>query len=305
MAHGYALDSGKGPSYQWLCDELASVSGGNITVVQEGNGSICDDSTSLDALLNGVSQFSNGILSYHAGLNPDVGPLAVPGFFAGGEDKWLEFITELQGPMEASYAKYGLKYLCPDFSSTGAMFGNGRAIVTPDDCKGLLIRSDGPYLTSALESWGASATVLGIGDLATALERGTVDYAYSGYPIVKELSMYELVDYVTFTPIGETYSGLFMTMDLWDSLSPQQQAWVEDVTTRYPKQAWDRLNANYEPYVEFCKEYGNQVTELTEEQALAFTEKTMPIFETSKATASPEGLEILKVIYKFNDWDWA
>jgi TRAP-type C4-dicarboxylate transport system substrate-binding protein len=304
LTHGVALDSGKGLVWEWLLNELEEVSDGNITGVQEGNGTICDDATTLDAMLDGVVQFGHGVVSYHTGTIPELGPLCVPGYFAGDKEKWLEFTEALQEPLEAVYAKYGLKYLAADFSSTGALFGNGKQIVTPDDCKGMLIRSNGPYLTAALESWGASATVLGIADLATALERGTIDYAYSGYPIVKELSMYELVDYVTFTPISETFSCMLMTMDLWESLSPQQQKYCEEVFAEYPSHVWDELYSNYEPYVQFSKDNGNSVVELSEEQALVFTEKCKPIIEESKASSGPEGLAVLKVIYEFNNWEW-
>jgi hypothetical protein len=64
------------------------------------------------------------------------------------------------------------------------------------------------------------------------------------------------------------------------------------------------LNVNFEPYKDFVEDSGCSVVELTSEQAQEFTKLCEPLFEEIKPTSSPEGLEILKVIYKYNGWAW-
>ena len=52
--------------------------------------------------------------------------------------------------------------------------------MAPADLKGLAIRAAGTYISRAVEAWDGAPAQISLAGLTTALERNTVDTAYTG-----------------------------------------------------------------------------------------------------------------------------
>jgi TRAP-type C4-dicarboxylate transport system substrate-binding protein len=167
------------------------------------------------------------------------------------------------------------------------------------------MRVSGIDQTNAIEAWGGAATVIGLGDLTTALDRGTVDGAFSSLSIVHVFHFNEIVDYVTALPTFEPAHCFFMTLDQWNALNEAQQNAIIEGFKDADKNIYEASMAEeYEPYIAEYKESGCDVVELTAEEFKAFTDLLRPNFEALKENNTEEGLEILRIVYEYNGWEF-
>jgi TRAP-type transport system periplasmic protein len=100
-------------------------------------------------------------------------------------------------------------------------------VVTPDDLKGLKLRTPGSKTRIlAFEMLGATPVTMNIGELYLALQQGTVDGQENPLGNIKAFSWNEVQDYLSLS--GHVYTPITLVMNgaRWDGLSEEQQAAV-------------------------------------------------------------------------------
>ncbi len=293
-----------GTSYAWVGDLISEELGGAVTFSQAGDGSLVDDSTFLDGILDGVVDMGHCLVTYAAGVIPEAACLGIPGYFAGDAERWLEFCKAVEGPLTDIYAKYGLVYFGADMQGFSAFCCTKKQIVTPEDCQGLIIRASGTDLANSIENWGASPTVMGLGDVATGLERGTIDAIYTAQTLMGQQRFYELGKYMTLTNLRETWGSCVINADVFSKLTKEQQDVILSHGIDYSAHASDEYFVMMEQYYKDMEDAGTSMVWLTEEQEAAFVDLCKPQFEEFGKNTNELGLALLKVIYEFNNWEW-
>ncbi len=76
-----------GTSYAWVGDLISEELDGAVVFTQAGDGSLVDDSTFLDGVLDGVVDMGHCLVTYAAGVIPEAACLGIPGYFAGGTER--------------------------------------------------------------------------------------------------------------------------------------------------------------------------------------------------------------------------
>lgn len=141
---------------------------------------------------------------------------------------------------------------------------------------------------------------MSLADLTTALERKTVNSAYTGISIVGGFKLYEMAPHVTFTTITESYAALIMNMDKWNSLSPSQQAAIERAAERWKSETF-RVGMEFrEQYAKEIKDAGVELVELDPAATKAFTDLTAPIFTEIEGSLGEKGAELLSTLRSLN-----
>ena len=306
MGHGFS-ENGNTKTAVWadIADKVNELSGGSLTIEQAFDGTICDDAGILDAVMTDVTQLGPQPFTYMTGMIPELSVMCIPGWFNGTEEDYIQFDKEIFDVMSRIFEKYGLKYIAGDYPGQSAFFGNGEPVLTLDAFKGKMMRVSGTDQIKAVEAWGGAATIIPLPDLTTALDRGTVDGAMSGYQLIHVFSFDEIIDYAVILPTYEPAHGFYVTMDTWNSLSAAQQDALmkgfEDVTeVTFAKS--DELE--YGPYLQEYRDEGVDVYEPTKEDFQPFVDLLKPNFDALKQGNSEEGLELMKIVYKYNGWDW-
>lgn len=306
MGHGFP-EEGNTKTAVWrdLSAKANELSGGTITIDQAYSGSIVGDDGILDAVLNGILTLGPLPDSYATGYIPELAPLCIPGWFSGTSEEYVQFEADIFDVMTRIFEKYGLKYISGDYPGQSAFFGNGDPLLTPEDTVGKLVRVSGTDQINAVETWGGAGTIIPLPDLTTALDRGTVDCAMSGYQLIHVFSFDEVCDWAVILPTYEPAHCFFMTMDTWNSMSPAQQdammeAWA-DIT---PITFQASLEQEYEPYLAEFREAGMDVYEMTPEEFEAFSDLLKPNFDALKEGNTEEGLELMKILYQYHGWEW-
>jgi C4-dicarboxylate-binding protein DctP len=119
-------------------------------------------------------------------------------------------------------------FIMPYGKTLGPMLRN-KKVVTHNDLKGLKIRSMGGNMALATQALGSTPVFMSSGEVYTALQRGTIDGAVSGWTSMYkrgwgEVSKYLWEMYYCPTTSGHTVANL----DSWNKLSPEFQKIMRD-----------------------------------------------------------------------------
>jgi TRAP-type transport system periplasmic protein len=249
------------------------------------------------AMINGVRGgtidiVSSGASNYN-GIVANTAAMELPFVFRSAQHAY----TVLDGPIGSGVlnelAPHGLKGLAYWENGWRAFTNNKRPIRTPEDVKGLKIRSTGnPYHIQAFKLLGMNPSPMAIAELYTALETGTFDAQEHPINVTWSSKFYEVQKHLTIS--NHVYSPLVIVMNKtkFDSLPANYQTVV--VNAAREAATYQRaLNAsNAGKVVAELKKSGMQVVETVD---MAPFQKIVsePI---AKAFAEKNGAALLQAI---------
>jgi TRAP-type C4-dicarboxylate transport system substrate-binding protein len=300
MSIGNGMGSDNFYKYSAFCDKVNELSGGELVVTLYPGGTLASDNEALSAVMNGDVDFCH--LTAGAALTAikDIAPLEVPGAFRyageGDTTSFIEFEAKLHDTMESIFADYGIKYIAFNASAQAVIVCNQSLITKPDDMKGLTMRTSGTWLGRMLESWGAATVSMGIGDLATGLERNTVSGTLTAYGAAAGNKLYEVAPYVTFMNEVNGISSLVMNMNAWNSLTAQQQEWINEAAKYYLEYGQEYMADYYDKVVAQMEESGATVYMLTAEEEDAFLTCLDDLYAAMEDTCTDKGVELIRLV---------
>lgn len=169
-----------------------------------------------------------------------------------------------------------------------------RPIETVEDMKGLKLRVAGSeLLNEEYTAWGANWTNANWSEVYTGLQTGTYDGQENPLPTADGASIAEVQKYITYWT--GVYDCIFFTMngELYDSLSPELQAIVDECGQKAAQNQREKERAEDQEILAKWEEAGVTVTELTPEAAEGFKEASAYIYEdpTFVEMMTPELIE--------------
>ena len=189
-----------------------------------------NQSEGIQALMEGdpvqISMHSNLIYS---AFDPRFNVVSMPFIFDSVEDADAKLDGEAGQKMEEILEEYGLH--CMGIAENGfrEITNSTREITSVEDMKNLKIRVAGSnLLTECYRRWGADATNMNWSETYTALQQGTVDGQENPLPAIDSASVQEVQSYCSMW--DAVYDCLFfcINQELYDSLTPEQQAVVDE-----------------------------------------------------------------------------
>lgn len=293
-----AESSMTGLQYKAFKDLVEEESGGSITFEIYSSGSLVDDAGALDAVMDGTCDAAHGMVAYLDGVIKDLTPLEIPGYYSG--ESFADFASATNGILSDIFADYDIKFIGSNFQGQSAFVATDGCITQPSDLKGQSVRAAGTYIAKAVEAWGGSPTTVSLADLTSALERKTVDSAYTGYSIVGGFKLYEMAPYVTYTTITESYAALIMNMNKWNSLTANQQAAVERAAERWTEQSYGIGMDFRTQYIDEMTAAGVEIADLDSAATKAFTDLTAPLFDEVEGSLGEKGQTLLSTLKELN-----
>ncbi|WP_413282621.1 TRAP transporter substrate-binding protein [Vibrio sp. MA40-2] len=125
--------------------------------------------------------------------------------------------------------KIGLVYLSSWDWGFRQLTNSVRPILTPDDVKGLKIRTP-PAMTyqAAMEAIGANVQTISFSELVMAMRQGVVDGQENPIGVIYNLKLYESQKYISI--INYLYSSMVhvVSKDAWEQLTEEQQKIVSE-----------------------------------------------------------------------------
>ena len=158
---------------------------------------------------------------------------------------------------------------------------SAKPLTCVDDFAGQKFRMpNNPIHIGIVEDLGASAQVIGLGELFTALETGTVDGQDNGMVTIVDQSFQEVQSYLYETNHIIATLEIIANKGTMDRLTEEQQTIVRDAAKAAAVQAWDEYIASIDEDRATIEEAGVTVTQLTDEERTKMIEKIQPTIDT-------------------------
>lgn len=199
-----------------------------------------------------------------------------------------EFGQELLQGLE----KNGLKGLSYGELGWRHFSNNKHEVVTPEDVKGLKIRTmEVPMHIAYWEDQGANPTPLAYTEVFTALSQGVVDGVENTLGLIYSGKFYEASKNITMT--GHIYDPevYIMNKDFFDSLSPEDQEIIQS-SLRDAVDFLRDLNAQYESeLVEKLQAEGAVFRELDDDELDVWIKAAVPFYQANADKVDKEKLK--------------
>ena len=176
------------------------------------------------------------------GFIPEMKVFSIPYIFRDEEHLWKVLKGDIGKRLLSAGEKYYLKGMCYYDAGSRSFYTKEIPIEKPDDLEGLKIRVQ-KSLTSVkmIQALGGSATPISWGELYTALQQGVVDGAENNPPSFYLSKHYEVCKYYSLDEHTSVPDILIMSTHVWNSLTPQEQNWVQaavDESVDYQRTLW-------------------------------------------------------------------
>lgn len=275
--------------------EVTEKSDGNVNVQVYPAGQLLSDKDMNQSVLSGGVEMGVNSSTLWASTVPAMGVFDVPYVFndytAVGESVNGEFGDKLRGAMEDKGAKVLM------FADYGyVQFANNkRKLTSPDDFKGLKIRSIGDLPSELIKAYGASPVFMGGGEVYMALQRDTVDGATSGTTAMLQRKYDEVTKYLTINNYAYLEFLLAVNKDFWDGLPDKTQELLRE--TADETETWIREQAEKEDKdsADQLAEKGMDVYVVPDEDLQEWIDKAAPVRDVFVKNAGELGEELLEM----------
>lgn len=197
---------------------------GRIQFKYHWAGSLVSVAQAFSAVNEGTADIADVASSFLSGKVPAVGILSTPYAFPLLSNHILNFIHAVNPVVDSIYQKHGQKVLFSDTAESPMdIVSTSKFYKTPSDFKNTLARTAGSWQSVTMTAWGGKPVVLGLGDLYTALQRGTVNATLLSMELTKSFKIYEVAKYITNLKSSDNYLTVDINLNKWHQISPKDQ----------------------------------------------------------------------------------
>jgi TRAP-type transport system periplasmic protein len=244
---------------QQFMDLVQKNSKGQIRFKYFSRDTMVKQSTVPDALIGGSVDIALTIIDSWAGRHKDVSITASPLWTLSMDHgaQALQPGRPLYDHFSKLLAEDGVQLLCL-FDIGPTVIVSKTPIHDPADIRGKVVRSLSKGSAQVLQAVGASPIVLNVGDVYSALQRGTIDAAMNGIQGAVGLKYSEVSGYV-FLPngvMGTLVSGYAMNRKKLMSLPPELQNVVTSAAIEVRNAAQKQMITGYPGYLKELEKGG-------------------------------------------------
>lgn len=285
-------------------EKLEEVSGGAMTIDLYSS-SDYRDSVALDDVLNDNAEI---VYLSSASASSTVTELAYMGFFGcynyvNGYDDTESFISFYEATKDAVtdiYSDYNCHFLSYRVPGYLVIATNGVEVKNPSDLSDKIMRVSGTWPGQLAAAMGIPTAAVKITEIATSLQRGTIDAALSGDAQCRDLMFYEVADHISIFPEADQVGCIVMCQSAWDKLDEAQQACVEEAAYYAMVEMLGNRAKNFEEIKELFEQYST-VYEVTDEECKEWTKYVPGVYDQIAAdpNVGPKGDALRDAIIKW------
>ena len=290
-------------SFRWatpLFEAIEERTQGTVKIKVYAGETLLKGTEIADGVKNGVADFGMVATAYGLGTFPITYMMELPGVEYGSAKAnsyaFREWIDTLQ-PAELDDYKVMLVYC----SGPGLILTADKPIETVSDFQGLQIRANST-VGKAVEAYGAVPVSLPSSETYEAMRQGIVD-GYAG--LASSCMSYHLEEVSKYCAINENYQTgfeLLMNKNVWDSLSPGQQAVIDECCNEiFESTACNFLGEVNEEGLEMLANAGVVINEFSDADKAEMLDKTSHVLEEYVAEQDAAGLDATGAITLFQE----
>ena len=174
------------------------------------------DAGTVDIVITDASNFGTVV--------PDMNISGLPFLFDGFDAAWAFMDGEVEAAAEAELLEVGIRVLAHYDNGFRCVTNSKGPVETPDDMKGMLIRTpENQVIMATMSALGANPQPLAFSELYQALQQKTYDAQENPIPVIYNNKLYEVQKYLSVT--NHIYSGMCFAIaeSTWNKLTAEQQ----------------------------------------------------------------------------------
>ena len=174
------------------------------------------DAGTVDIVITDASNFGTVV--------PDMNISGLPFLFDGFDAAWAFMDGEVEAAAEAELLEVGIRVLAHYDNGFRCVTNSKGPVETPDDMKGMLIRTpENQVIMATMSALGANPQPLAFSELYQALQQKTYDTQENPIPVIYNNKLYEVQEYLSVT--NHIYSGMCFAIaeSTWNKLTAEQQ----------------------------------------------------------------------------------
>lgn len=256
---------------------LAERSNGAITLETYGNAQLASGSMQrqVEMLIAGGS-FELAIIAetVMADVDKSLNVTGIPFLFSSYEDAY-EKADSTGG--EWSKKKLGEHdILRIDCFSNGIMHltNNKHEIKSPDDLKGLKMRTYGDVQMAMMKELGADPINMNWSEVYSAMQMGTIDGHMNGYQTIDSASIYEVQPYLTESSVVWAAYDIVASHASWEKLNKKAQDLILEVSREAALWGREYMNEKEAEIKQKFIDEGVKITKLSDQELEVFKNST-------------------------------
>ena len=274
-----------------FAEELDEAGDGRFSISLYANDGLSNGDTSagIEQLMAGQKALSYNSAIQYSAFDNRFSAIAAPFLFSNYE----EVDAVLADPeVQQAYAdlleEMNIKFL--GFAENGFRHFSSSIgeVRSPEDLEGLKFRvPSSPLSLDLFRAFGSDPVEMSFGELFTSLQNGTVDGHENSVDLMHSGGLYEVARHVSLSNYVFDPLILSMNLDLYNSLSAEDQALVEEAAAVANEHEIEFIREREAEQLKDIEEVAD-VIRLTDEELATFREFVQPIYDEWEAEWTPE-----------------
>ncbi len=272
-----------------FAEKLAEVSGGALTVTQFPGGALNSvPPKQYSILLDGVADVAFHLPGYTAQLFPIATAVTRPGICGDA----IECTEALWRAYDVIEKEFDAKILALWSNEQPVLFSKDAPIRTLEDLNGKIVRVTSASDIDYIEAMGASAVSQPVSVINQNLTNGVIDVIHIGSSATMSFKLHEPANYLTTNVPGSGSAFvLLLNKSVWNSLSDQEKAWVDEASGKWLSMSGAEAYFNAgKRGLQVAAENGVEIIELSAEERARWDAAIAPALDTWRASEVGQGL---------------
>jgi TRAP-type transport system periplasmic protein len=262
MGHAVPTTDGQHAAAMKLAELVKERTNGDIEITIFPSNQLGNDAAMINGARGGTIDMVSSGASNFSGIVTNTAAMEMPFVFRSAPHAYNVLDGAVGQGVLDELSPHGIKGLAYWENGWRAFTNNKRPVRTPDDLKGLKIRSTpNPYHIQAFKLLGMNPSPMPISELYTALETGAFDAQEHPINVTWSAKFYEVQKHLTVS--NHVYSPLIVVMNKakFDTLPANYQKIVVDSAREAAKYQRDLNAQNSAKVVADLKKSGMQIIE--------------------------------------------
>lgn len=278
---------------QWFADEVAELSGGDLTLDITWGGALFSEKAAVQSLRDGVADLGSVIGVYFPQEMVAYGIADLP---INNPDPWVgmkatDALMRNNEQIKANLAAQNLVYVGTYTTSAVQMGCKGPAVTSIEQIQGKKVRGVGAY-GQTFRDLGATLVDMTVYEAYQGLESGLIDCTQTYSYLVKALKFDEVFDSYTFIDWGQIGAlGILMNKSMFDSLSAEQQDIIMTAGEGLADEFGRIIGEANAESIQVLEDAGKEIVRFTDEDRAKLDEAGQTYIDEWVARADASGLD--------------
>ena len=215
-----------------LMQQISDASDGRITFTPNPGGSLLGATETMDGVKDGMADVCWSCTSFFGGRFPVSEFINLCGNGITSARMATDVYQRMYEEIPECQAELGDWYpIALHACSYGPISTINKKIETPEDFKGMQIRTAGTVAAKYIEALGATPITIPTSDVYESVSKGVIDGFTNDWHNIDCFKLYEPIDYCLNLPVSFTSCFVMMNKDLYESMDDDLKAVIDQFST--------------------------------------------------------------------------